>query len=214
MKKKKDQLVILGLAILVAGIVLGIYGLIPQQQPNYKLVATGTVPISDPFGNIISNPENYFETHYSGNSILDNVQCFPSPSGWSCDGFELNGTTSTYSYSSRYYGLAMLVLGVGSVYAGNKISPFKSRPSHTRPITVRVDENVCVSNSVCVALAPNVFQLKKQDAPTIFAPLAYVVDPNGADNDTIIQAAQMCPTGAIIIEDAETGERIHPVPKN
>jgi len=42
--------------------------------------------------------------------------------------------------------------------------------------------------------------------------MAYVLDPYGADNDTIIQAAEMCPTGAVIIEDAETGERIHPPP--
>ena len=104
----------------------------------------------------------------------------------------------------------MIVSGLVGVYLGNRLTPFRSKQSYSRPVTIRVNEDVCVSNSVCVSLAPTVFQLKKQEVPTIFAPVAMVVDPNGADNDAIIQAAEMCPTGAIIIEDAETGERIHP----
>jgi len=211
----RDPLILLGLAVLFAGVVLAIYGFVPHDQPKYILLATGSVPINDTSGNIIANPENYFQAHYAGGGTMNLVNCYPSPTGWSCDGYQQVGTAVAYSLSSRYYGLIMVLLGFGSIYAGNKISPFKPKESYTRPIKVRIDEKICVSNSVCVNLAPKVFQLKKQDAPTIFAPVAYVVDPSGADNDTIIQAAQMCPTGAIIIEDAETGERIHPrLPKS
>jgi len=207
---KRDPLVLLGLALLVAGILFLVYGFVPQQQPNYHLIASGTVPINDTSGNIITNASNYFESHYSGSSPMNFVQCYPGPTGWNCNGYQQVGNIVVFSISSRYYGLVMIFSGFGAIYAGNRLSPFTPKASYTRPITVRIDEAICVSNAVCVSLAPKVFQLKKQDSPTIFAPLAYVVDPNGADNDTIIQAAQMCPTGAIIIEDAETGERIHP----
>ena len=206
----RDPLVLLGLAVLLAGILLAIYGFVPHQQPVYSLLASGSVPINDTSGNLITNPENYFQAHYAGSGTMNLVDCYPSSLGWNCAGYQQIGSAVAYSLSSRYYGLIMVLLGLGAIYAGNKFSPVKTKPSYTRPITIRIDENICVSNSVCVSLAPKVFQLKKQDAPTIFAPVACVVYPYGADNDTIIQAAQMCPTGAIIIEDAETGERIHP----
>lgn len=212
---KRDPLVLLGLAVLAAGILLAIYGFVPHQQPSYTLLASGSVPINDTSGNLITNPENYFQAHYTGSGSMDLVDCYPSSIGWSCAGYQQIGSIVAYSLSSRYYGFAMVLLGFGAIYSGNKLSPIKPKPSYTRPITIRIDEGICVSNSVCVSLVPKVFQLKKQEAPTIFAPVACVIDPSGADNDAIIQAAQMCPTGAIIIEDAETGERIHPpLPKN
>jgi ferredoxin len=211
----RDPLVLLGFGVLLAGILLLVYGFIPLHQPSYKLLAFGSVPINDTSGNIITNPENYFQAQQSNGASMDLVQCYPGSIGWNCFGYQQTGTIVTYDFSSRYYGGIMAIAGFLGVFAGIKISPFKQKPSYTRPLTVRVDEGICVSNSVCVSLVPTVFQLKKQDTLTIFAPVAMVVDPLGADNDSIIQAAQMCPTGAIIIEDEETGERIHPpFPKN
>lgn len=212
---KRDPLVLLGLAILVAGILLAIYGVIPQTQPKYQFIVSGSVPINDTSGNFITNPENYFQAHHLGSGIMDKIECYPSVTGWTCYGYNQAGTTRVYSSSSQLYGLIMIFAGFGSIYVGNRLSPIQPKPPHLRPIKVRVDENICVSNSVCISLAPTVFQLRRQDAPSLFAPTAYVINPSGADNDTIIQAAQMCPTGAIIVEDAETGERIHPpYPKN
>ncbi len=202
---KPDPLVLLGFAVVITGIIFLVYGFIPQVQPHYYLVATGSVSINDTY-----TPETYFQSHYNGSDPMNLVQCYPSITGWNCAGYQQIGTIIVYGVSSRYLGLALMFLGIGAVFAGNRLAPFKPKPSHIRPITVRIDDDICVSNSVCVSLAPNVFQLKKQETPTIFAPTAYVVDPSAADNDTIIQAAEMCPTGAIIIEDAETGERIHP----
>ncbi len=206
----RDPLVILGLGVLVVGTLLLLYSFVPLHVPNYQLLATGPVPINDSSGNIISNPENYFEAHQQNGASMNQVDCYPGSVGWNCAGYQQIGTIVKYSISSRYYGGIMMISGFLGVFAGTKISPFKQKMSYTRPLTIRVDEDICVSNSVCVSLAPSVFQLKKQSAPTIFAPVAMVVDPLGADNDIVIQAAQMCPTGAIIIEDAETGERIHP----
>lgn len=204
---KKDPLVIAGVGLLVLGIVLSIYGLVPIQHPNYRLITSGSVPISGAFN---TTPENYFRAHYTGTGALDQVDCYPSSTGWNCYGFQLIGNITVFSYSSRYYGVGMVFLGALSLFASRKLSPPSQKPSHTRPITIRIDEGICLSNGVCTQIAPKVFQFKKQESPTIFAPLPFVVDATGADNDTVIQAAQMCPTGAIIIEDAETGERIHP----
>jgi len=207
---RKDPLVILGLVILVGGLALTVYGYLPIRQANYVQVASGPVPLTDAAGNFITNPESYFQTHYNGTGAINSVSCSPSINGWICYGFEFTGTKIVYSFSSREYGFGMMVLGVLGIYVGNRLSPAKPKVPHLRPISIKIDEDVCVANGICIGIAPNVFQLKKQETPSIFAPMVYVVDPSGADNDTIIEAAVMCPTGAIIIEDAETGERIHP----
>ena len=207
---RKDPLVILGLAFLVFGIVLTVYGLIPLNEPNYLQIGSGPLPITDSAGNFILNPEQYFQIHYNGTGSVDHTVCSPSTNGWYCYAYQFLGTKIVYSIPAREYGFGLMVVGVLGIYGGNRLAPFKPKPKHERPIAIRIDEDICVANGVCVGLAPNVFQLKKQETPTIFAPLAYIVDPYGADNDSIIQAAEMCPTGAIIIEDAETGERIHP----
>ncbi len=209
--KSYDPVVILGMIVLVSGVILLTYGFVPTTQPKTLLLSAGPVPLSDPHGNYITNPELYFKTNYNGTGSMDLVYCSPeAPSGFYCWGYQYIGTMISYSMSSRFYGAGMIILAGVSIFTGYKFEPLKPKGPHLRPITIKVDEDICVSNGVCVALAPSVFQLQKQNNPTIFAPLAYVVNPNGADNDTIIQAAQMCPTGAIIIEDAETGERIHP----
>jgi ferredoxin len=207
---RKDPLVILGLAFLVFGIVLTAYGLFPLNEPNYLQIGSGPLPVTDSAGNFIVNPEQYYQIHYNGTGSVDHTVCSPSTNGWYCYAYQFLGTKIVYSIPAREYGFGLMVVGVLGIYGGNRLAPFKPKPKHERPITIRINEDICVANGVCVSLTPNVFQLKKQEAPTIFAPLAYVVDPYGADNDSIIQAAEMCPTGAIIIEDAETGERIHP----
>ncbi len=206
---------ILGLLILLAGIALTIYGLIPMQQAKYQQIASGPVPLTDQLGHFILYPESYYTAHYNGTGSLDQVSCSPSVNGYYCYGFQFVRMQTVFNISAREYGFGIMVVGVLGIYGGNRLAPAKPKPSHLRPITIRIDEDICVANGVCVGLAPGVFQLKKQETPTIFAPLVYIVDPHGADNDAIIQAAEMCPTGAIIIEDEETGERIHPpFPKN
>ena len=208
----RDPLVVLGLLILLAGIVLTTYGIIPMQTAKYQQISSGPVPISDSSGNFITDPNTYYQEHYNGTGSLDQVECSPSINGYICYGFQFVGMVTTYNISAREYGFGLMLVGVLGIYGGNRLAPLRAKPKHLRPITVRIDEDICVANGVCIGLAPTVFQFKKQETPSIFAPLAYIVDPYGADNDTIIQAAEMCPTGAIIIEDAETGDRIHPPP--
>jgi ferredoxin len=65
-----------------------------------------------------------------------------------------------------------------------------------------VDPDVCIGSAVCIDAAPGVFQLNDQSLST-------VVDPEGASEAEIFEAAEGCPTGAISLYDAE-GNQIYP----
>ena len=65
-----------------------------------------------------------------------------------------------------------------------------------------VNRDLCIGAASCVAVAPGVFQLDGENK-------AYVVDENAADQDTIMLAAQSCPTRAIFLYD-EDGKQIYP----
>ena len=65
-----------------------------------------------------------------------------------------------------------------------------------------VDRPKCIGANSCVVVAPGVFQLDKDD-------LAYVVDPDSTDEDTILMAAQSCPVLAILLYD-QNGKKIFP----
>jgi len=65
-----------------------------------------------------------------------------------------------------------------------------------------VDRDACIGAAPCVTVAPGVFQLDEDN-------LAYVVDPKGADDDTILLAAQACPVQAIPLYD-DAGNQIYP----
>lgn len=65
-----------------------------------------------------------------------------------------------------------------------------------------VDRAKCIGANSCVAVAPSVFQLDEDN-------IAYVVDPNSTDEDTIMLAAESCPVLAVLLYD-ENGEKIFP----
>ena len=67
---------------------------------------------------------------------------------------------------------------------------------------IEVDRDLCIGAAPCVTVAPGVFQLDDENK-------AFVVDPNGADAETILLAAQACPVQAIILYDEE-GKQIYP----
>lgn len=78
-----------------------------------------------------------------------------------------------------------------------------NHPTPMRTLRVWVDHDVCVGNGTCLLRAP-----------TVFAHNAYrqseVIDPAGASESVIRQAAASCPVGAIHVEVAESGERLSP----
>ena len=87
--------------------------------------------------------------------------------------------------------------------APNSTIPVVPEPKKLLKIAkIYVDRDICIGAAPCVAVAPGVFQLDDENK-------AFVVDPNGADADTILLAAQSCPVQAIILHDEE-GNQIYP----
>ncbi|MDO8583845.1 MAG: ferredoxin [bacterium] len=65
-----------------------------------------------------------------------------------------------------------------------------------------VDRELCIGAAPCVVVAPGVFQLDEENK-------AIVIDAKGADDETILLAAQSCPVAAIKLFDEE-GKQIFP----
>ncbi len=65
-----------------------------------------------------------------------------------------------------------------------------------------VDRAKCIGARSCVAVTPGVFQMDDEN-------LAYIVDPDAADDDTLLMSAQSCPVLAILLYD-EQGKQIFP----
>ena len=68
---------------------------------------------------------------------------------------------------------------------------------------VRVIRDKCIGAASCVAIAPKVFQMDKENK-------AIVLSQDGNTDDEKLLAAQSCPTAAIVVIDEETGEQIWP----
>ena len=67
---------------------------------------------------------------------------------------------------------------------------------------VRVDRELCIGVSNCVAIAPTVFELDDENK-------VVVLDPGSVDEKTLMEAAESCPQDAIILED-DNGNQIYP----
>ena len=70
-----------------------------------------------------------------------------------------------------------------------------------------VEPTLCMAFGSCEILAPNVFAVEKNK---MINPKARVESETSDDFETIVAAAQTCPTKAIIIIDRYTGEQIYP----
>jgi ferredoxin len=71
-----------------------------------------------------------------------------------------------------------------------------------RRLVVEVDEGRCIGVAYCADCAPAVFQMNANR-------VAEVVDSNGADEATILEAARSCPVDAIFVE-TEDGKLLWP----
>ena len=69
---------------------------------------------------------------------------------------------------------------------------------------IKINRDLCIGAATCSAIAPDVFDLDDDMK-------AYVKDPKGADEETILDAAKSCPTLSLIIID-DAGKQVFPVP--
>ena len=70
-------------------------------------------------------------------------------------------------------------------------------------LKITIVEEECIGDSACVDDAPKTFEVNDDG-------IAFVLDDSTDDRDTILNAANNCPTEAIIVEDKETGEKLAP----
>lgn len=70
---------------------------------------------------------------------------------------------------------------------------------------VEVMQDLCIGAASCVAIAADTFMMDEENK-------AYILETEWDQDDIILAAAQSCPTFAIIIKDAETGNQIFPEP--
>ena len=70
-----------------------------------------------------------------------------------------------------------------------------------------IEPSLCLAFGSCERLAPRVFVVEKNK---LINPKAIVVSETGANFNTILAAAETCPTKAIIIIDRYTGKQIYP----
>ena len=74
-------------------------------------------------------------------------------------------------------------------------------------IGVQVDKSLCIGSCSCETIAPGVFSVDKS---TQMNPKSHVYDRKGASNLKILNAAETCPTKAILVDDLDEGKRIFP----
>ena len=68
-------------------------------------------------------------------------------------------------------------------------------------VTARIDERACAAHGDCLDVAPQAFALSEDD-------VAIVV--GAAPPDTLVRAAEACPSVAITVIDDDSGEQLYP----
>ncbi len=68
---------------------------------------------------------------------------------------------------------------------------------------IKILRDTCIGAASCLAVSPLTFELDSNHKSTVKGDSTDIVD-------NILLAAQSCPTKAIVITDAETGEQIWP----
>lgn len=70
-------------------------------------------------------------------------------------------------------------------------------------INIEVDLDVCIGSAMCRATAGTAF-VEGPEGKSVPG------DPGGDPREAILEAAELCPSGAITVRDADTGEILAP----
>ena len=71
-----------------------------------------------------------------------------------------------------------------------------------KTVRIVIDRDLCIGAASCVAIGGASFSIDAENKAVVF-------DADALDDDTLLLAAQSCPTKAIFIYDAE-GKQIYP----
>lgn len=137
-----------------------------------------------------------FETKWDEEEIRSNVQHS-----------ETNQIYSNYESNSRNYDTSDKQYQFKNKYTQvqSTASNFLDTPKGRFQITI--EPSLCLAFGSCETLAPKVFVLEKNKR---INPKVRVESETGANFESILAAAQTCPTKAIKIIDRYTGEQIYP----
>ena len=80
-------------------------------------------------------------------------------------------------------------------------------PKKQPELFVDVDKSLCIGCCSCETIAPDVFEINKASKSN---PKSSVINQKGAGVNKIMNAAETCPTKAIIVEDKNTKEKLFP----
>jgi len=69
-----------------------------------------------------------------------------------------------------------------------------------RPMA-QIDERACAAHGDCLDIAPNAIALSDDDV---------AIAIGSAPEDVLVRAAEACPSVAISVVDADTGEQLYP----
>lgn len=99
---------------------------------------------------------------------------------------------------------------------GVKMPSERQAPAEERGggVKVEVDADKCLGFGSCVIVSPDVFRLDERPGKGVFrsrAKLDVLDEAGGKDYETLLIAAQSCPTQAITIIDRKTGKRVYPL---
>ncbi|MBA0908276.1 MAG: DnaJ domain-containing protein [Nitrosarchaeum sp.] len=84
----------------------------------------------------------------------------------------------------------------------------KAKEPEKQPnLFVYVDKSLCIGCCSCEMIAPNVFSVNKNSKTN---PKSSVINSKGSGINKIMNAAETCPTKAIIVENLDTKERLFP----
>ena len=83
---------------------------------------------------------------------------------------------------------------------------FKTK-THQVDLGVQVDKSLCIGCCSCETIAPGVFSV---DKTTQMNPKSNVYNRKGGSNLKILNAAETCPTKAILVDNLDEGRRIFP----
>lgn len=84
----------------------------------------------------------------------------------------------------------------------------KAKEPEKQPnLFVDVDKSLCIGCCSCEMIAPDVFSINRNSRSN---PKSSVINTKGAGINKIMNAAETCPTKAIIVENVDTKERLFP----
>jgi ferredoxin len=82
------------------------------------------------------------------------------------------------------------------------VKEYSRNKADSKIAKIVVDRDLCIAAASCIAVSGATFELDNENK-------VIVIDPNAVDDETLMMAAESCPTKAIILFD-KNNKQIYP----